>query len=228
MTKNIGRMLIGAVAGFVTMYLLLSLDLDIYNFPSISFEVTIICMGVSLLAIIFNLSGLIRLKRDAKKHVLGDEEDEREVLQYKRYSDMSLAGNIVIYFSLAMLALVAITDQHNTFIFISLALNMIGLSLNFVNLEFSKIIYPDRDFPSVNDKQFAKKLLEMSDEGERHVMLEGIFHAFTSVNTLLLIGVLILIGYSVVSGESQLFGILTILFILVITNAQYMLSIRKR
>lgn len=228
MKKNIGRMLIGAVLGFVSMYLLLGMELDMKDFSFMSFEITIICMVVSLLAIIFSLFGYIKIKADAKKDVTGDEEDEREGRQYKRYADISLAVNIAMCFSMAMIALVTITDQHYAFILISLVLFVLTTFLSFVNLELVKIIYPDRDFPSVSDKQFAKKLLNMSDEGERHVMLEGIYRSFSSLNSLLVIAVLVLIGYSIISGVSQLFGIFTILLILVITNVQYMLSIRKK
>ena len=70
--------------------------------------------------------------------------------------------------------------------------------------------------------------MEMSDEGERHVMLQGIYKAFTSINSLLFFAVLALIGYSVISGVSQLFGIFSILLILMVINVQYMLNIRNK
>lgn len=228
MTKGIGKILFAAVLGFVSMYLLLTLELDVNNFSFMFLEITVICMAISILAITFSLFGYMKIKADAKKEVTGDEEDEREVLQYKRYGEISLAVNIAMYFSMGMIALVTITEQHYSFALIGLVLILLSTFLNIVNLELVKIIYPERDFPSVSDKHFAKKLLDMSDEGERHVMLEGIYRAFTSINSLLVIAVVALTAYSIISGVSQLFGIFTILLILVITNAQYMLSIRKK
>ena len=226
--KTIGRMFIGAVVGFVAMYLLLSLELNLESFSSMSIMMTVICMVVSLLAILFSLIGFIRIKKEAKKIVTGDEEDEREILQYKRYGDISLAVNIAMYVSMAMIALVTITNQHFSFILISLALILLSTFLNFASLGLIKTIYPDRDLPSVNDKQFAKKLLDMSDEGERHVMLEGLYRAYSSINLLLVIAVVALTTYSIISGISQLIGIFAIILILVITNTQYMLAIRKK
>ena len=227
MTKQIGKMLIGAVVGFVVMYILLNLKFNVYM-PFKSIKWMILFMVVSILLLIFSLFGYIKIKEEAKKQVSGDEEDERDKLQNKRYGDIVLAANVSMYFSLAMLALVATTVQHNAFVFISLALILVSLSLGFVYLELVKTINPNRDIPTVNDKQFAKKLLEMSDEGERHIMLQGMYRAFTSINPLLFFAVLALIAYSIISGVSQLFGIFTILLILVIINAQYMLTIRKK
>lgn len=227
MTKLIGKMLMGAVAGFVGAYMLLSLEFDV-NMSFMPFELTIIFMVISILLLIFSLFGYTKVKAEAKMRVTGDQEDERAVRQYKRYADIMLAAQMAVYFSLAMLALVAITDQPNAFVFSSLALILTSFSLSFIYSGLAKTVDPHRQFPSVDDKQYAKKLLEMSDEGERHVMLQGMYRAFTSVNSLLFFAVLALISYSVISGVSQLFSIFIIIIILVVINAQYQLTIRNK
>lgn len=227
MTKQIGKMLIGAVTGFVVMYVLLGFELDV-NISFMPFEWMMMFMVVSILLLLFSVVGYTKIKAEAKKSVRGEEEDEREVRQSKRYGDITLATSIAMYLSLAMLALVAVTPQHNAFVFISLALVLISFSSNMIYSELAKMIYPHRNFPSVNDKHYAKKLMEMSDEGERYVMLQGMYKAFTSINLLLFFAVLALIGYSVISGVSQLFGIFSILFILIVINMQYILSIRNK
>jgi len=235
MTKAIGKMLLGALAGavfgYLVMYFTLNSGLDStisWGAVNLAFELMIVLMVISVALIIFNALTCVNIVKKSKRQVSGDEEDELEELQNKRYGDGMLAANIAMYTSTGMLALVGITAQPIAFIFISLGLLLLSLSLMFITAELAKVVDPNREYPSVNDKQYAKKLMEMSDDGERHIMLHGLYRAFTSINILLFFAVLALIAYSVLSGISQLAGILIILFILIFTNAQYMLSIRKK
>ena len=236
MTKAIGKLLFGALAGAVLGYGLMFTitntglgDVDSsWAFPDLSFEWMIVLMVISVSLIILSVVKGMTIVKESKSQVSGDEEDELAELQNKRYYDGSLAVKTALFASSGMLALVAITDQPNVFIFISLGLVLLSLVMSFINAELVKYADPNREYPSVNDKRYAEKLMEMSDEGERHIMLQGLYRAFTSINMLLFFAVLMLIGYSVITGSSQLAGILIILFILIYTNAQYMLSIRKR
>ena len=232
MTKAIGKVLLGAVFGFVVTYVILDAGLGPLNIPwstlNLSFELMILLMMISIILIIFNAVTCVKIMRESKRQLSGDEEDELAELQSKRYGDGMLAVNIAMYTSTGMLALVGITAQSNAFIFISLGLILLSVSMMFITAELAKVVDPNREYPSVNDKQYAEKLMEMSDDGERHIMLHGLYRAFTSINMLLFFAVLALISYSVLSGISQLAGILIILFILIFTNAQYMLSIRKK
>lgn len=70
--------------------------------------------------------------------------------------------------------------------------------------------------------------MTISDEGGHHIILNGLYGSFRSLNVLLLLAILFLIAYSVISGVSQLMAIFLIVFILVITNTQYMLTIRNK
>ena len=232
MTKTIGKMLLGAVFGFVVMYVILeavfgSLDIS-WGVVDLSLELMIVLMVISVSLNLFNAVTCVKIMRESKKQVTGDEEDRLAELQGKRYGDGMLAANIAMYTSTGMLALVGITALPIVFIYISLGLLLLSLSMMFITAELAKVVDPNREYPSVNDKQYAEKLMEMSDDGERHIMLHGLYRAFTSINMLLFFAVLALIVYSVLTGVSQLAGILIILFILIFTNTQYMLSIRKK
>ena len=235
MTKAIGKLLFGALVGAAFGYLVMYITLNSgagsnisWSSLNLSYGLMIVLMVISVALIIFNALSCVNIVKESKRQVSGDEEDELEELQNKRYGDGMLAANIAMYTSTGMLALVGITSQPIVFVFISLGLLLLSLSLMFITAELAKVVDPNREYPSVNDKQYAKKLMEMSDDGERHIMLHGLYRAFTSINILLFFAVLALIAYSVLSGISQLAGILIILFILIFTNAQYMLSIRKK
>lgn len=128
-----------------------------------------------------------------------------------------------------MTACITVITEQLIFIQI-LSIPVILLALASVPLvgNYIKYAYPNREFPSYNDKKYAKKLFELSDEGERHIMLQGLYSAFSTTNVLLSGSLLLLMFYSVASGESQLFAILIIAIILVIVNTQYFLKIRNR
>ncbi len=235
MTKAIGKLMLGAMVGaafgYMVMYFTLNTSLGSsisWGSLNLSFQIMILLLVISSSLIIFNAVTCVNIIKKSKRQVTGDEEDELAELQNKRYGDGMLAANIAMYTSIGMLALVGITDQPNAFIFISLGLVLVSLSMMFITAELAKVVDPNRDYPSVNDKEYADKLMEMSDDGERHIMLQGLYKAFTSINMLLFFAVLALIAYSVISGVSQLVGIFLILLILIFTNAQYMLSIRKK
>ncbi|GLC90330.1 DUF3169 family protein [Lysinibacillus piscis] len=227
MKKHVGKMLLGAIAGFIVAYGVMHLKFDV-NMPAMGFEFTIIFMIITMILISFSLIGYMKVKGDAKKQLVGDAQDELETLQYKRSSDTMIASNTAIYFSTLMLAIVSLTDVPNIFIFISLGLVLVSIVLNTIYANLGKSLQPERNWPSVNDKDYAKKILAISDEGERHVILQGLYGAFASLNGLLLLAIFILIGYSAVSGVSQLLAIFIIVFILIITNTQYMLTIRNK
>ncbi len=235
MTKAVGKIFLGAMVGAVFAYIVMYFSMNSSSGLSISwgslnlpFQMMILLLVISGSLTIFNAVTCVNIIKKSKIQVTGDEEDELAELQDKRYGDGMLAANIAMYTSIGLLALVSITDQPNTFIFISLGLALVSLSMMFITAELAKVIDPNREYPSVNDKQYAEKLMEMSDDGERHIMLQGLFKAFTSINMLLFFAVLALIAYSVISGVSQLAGIFLILLILIFTNAKYMLSIRKK
>lgn len=231
MKKSIGKVLIGAVVGavggYLFMYLLMNSQFDV-NISSLSLELTIISMAISILLIGFSIWGYIKIRSEFKRPLEGDEEDERDMRLYKLYSDIMFGTNVSVYMSTFMLALTAVTEQHIAYVFISLVLVLISILLNIIYSGSANLIYPDRNLPSVNDKQYAKKLLEISDDGERHIMLEGMYRAYTSLNALLFFAVIALIAYSIISGISQLFAILIIILILIITNTQYFLTIRNK
>ncbi|HLQ98330.1 MAG TPA: DUF3169 family protein, partial [Candidatus Dormibacteraeota bacterium] len=67
-----------------------------------------------------------------------------------------------------------------------------------------------------------------SDEGERHVMLEGLYKTFNMMNGTLFIGLIVLMMYSISTGDGQIFGMIIIAAVLIISNVKYVTSIRDK
>lgn len=227
MKRTIKQFLGGAIIGGVFAIFIVK---DGFTLPldEIAMELTIVFLSISLLLSIGSFVKLAQLKKQSAKQFFGEDEDIQEENLYKLYSDASWASTLSLILSLVTACITVITEQ---LIFIQiLSIPVILLALASVPLvgNYIKYAYPNREFPSYNDKKYTKKLFELSDEGERHIMLQGLYSAFSTTNVLLSGSLLLMMFYSVASGESQLFAILIIAVILVIVNTQYFLKIRNR
>lgn len=227
MKRLILPLLFGGFIGF-----LISSGADAKNFTlslyEIAYELGIVFTVLSFVLVAVALIYTMRLRKLARVEVVGDAEDEQEETLYKLYSDITLATTVALVIGLVAFSVVAVTEQ-------SIVLNgaasvsvIVAAFMNFRTPKLVKYVYPERKFPAVLDKDYAKKLFAMSDEGERHTMLSGLYSAFTIGNTMLLISMIICSLYSVWSGESQLFSIVVIALILIVMNTQYMLKVRNR
>lgn len=227
MKRTVMQFLGGAIIGGLFGFFIVKgeFTLPLYK---IATEMTIVFIVISLLLAIASFIKLAQLKSQSAQQLSGDAEDLREEYLYKLYSDASLASNISQIIGIVAICTGAITEQSIVLIVSSLIIMLLAIAANISGWASIKHAYPHRDFPSINDKHYTKKLLEISDEGERHIMLQGFYSAFSMTNILLLVSLMLLTLYSVTSGESQLFAILIIALILIIVNTQYMLKVRNR
>lgn len=219
----LGGGIIGGFLGFIIVK-------DAFTLPlyEIAMEMTLIILGIALLLTIGGFVKLAQLKKQSAQQFSGEDEDEQEEILYKLYSDASLASTISLILSIVGACIAVITEQPIIFQALSVPVILLAISLVPLVGNYIKFAYPNRDFPSYNDKKYTKKLFEMSDEGERHIMLQGLYSAFSTTNILLVSSLVLLMFYSVASGESQLFAILIITIILVVGNTQYFLKVRNR
>lgn len=221
------QMLIGAFIGFIGAYGLLGFDFEKLFLP-VSFPIAMILFGITVLLVLYSTLMIIKMKKKARLTLSGDEEDERAVWLYQKFSDITLAMHVAVIFSFLGFSIGLVTDQQLILVPISIALITVSVGLSIYIPTLAKIVYPDRKLPSPSEKDYAKKLLLASDEGERHVMLEGLYYSFNTTNLLLVIAILVLTLYSYGTGQSQLLSVIIIAFILILTNTQYFFKIRNK
>lgn len=230
MKKNLtlgGKLLIGALIGFFGALAVLETELT-FDFSAYAFPGSIAILAAAAALIVFSLYCYFNIRKTAKQDLSGDAEDAAEGKMYRQYSDANLSITLTLLFSLAAMCLALLTEQP---VWISIA----GFVLTFTSFVMSFVLpgvmhqmYPKRNLPSISDKDYAQKLLKSSDDGEKHVMLGGLYKTYTTMNSLLIGAIILLLLYSMVTGASQLFAIFVIVAILTITNVQYMFSIRNK
>ena len=225
--KWIAQAFVGALFGFFGMLAVLKMDLRMSLAPyALGVNVVLLAVGAGLM-----LAGVIfyyQIKGSRQKKVVGDEEDALEEWKYKKFADVSLCFNSAYIISFFFMCTSILTHQSLWLISTSGLLLAAGFLLSFIMPKLMRFVYPDRPIPGPGDKDYGKKLLDASDDGERHVMLQGLYKSFNSVNGLLIFGMLLLLFYSLATGSSQLFGITVIAAILLCSNIQYLWGIREK
>lgn len=219
--------LIGALVGFLGMYAAINFDFT-QGFPPIAFEVNILLTVITFALLVFTIISTVQMKKKATLILTGDEEDQRDVWQYKRFSDVSLCNVAAFILSIMAAAISIITVQPSWLLLLSGFAVLVSTFFSVTGSALAQTIYPERELPSPSEKNYAKKLLAVSDEGEKFVMLQGLYKTFNTMNMVLTFSLFLLIIYSVGTGDSQLFSIFVIGLILIGTNAQYLFTIRNK
>ncbi|WP_322000054.1 DUF3169 family protein [Bacillus pumilus] len=225
--KTVYKLLSGALLGFLGAYCLLAAEFEM-TLLDIAFEATLVISGLTIVLIVYCFSGISRMKKRVSLSVSGDEEDELEAKQYRTFTDSTLSNTVSTILSIIATGMAIVTEQPIWLILVNVALFIVTIISSYVAISVLQLVYPNLNLPSPSDKDYSKKLLAISDEGEKHVMLGGLFHTYQMMNILLTSAMFILIVYSLGANHSQLFSIIVIGLVLIILNANYMFRIRNR
>jgi len=220
------QLIFSAVIGFVVVTLLL----NGFTFDFAKHGTTIV---VSMLVLIFILlvvslviyRQIITLNR---KDVYGEDEDEMDVLIYKKVTDYSFLVQASFTFSLVALCISAIINTKFLFTILAVVVTFISYLLTMLISHLTQRIYPERHLPKLSEANYAEKLLEASDEGERHVMLIGFYKSYNLLTISLFIAIILSTVYSISSGQSQLFSIMVMGAVLLVVHGKYCASIRNK
>lgn len=225
--KLIGQLLIWSLFGFFGMIVALEMEVS-FDFVPYTYPGNVLLLVVAAAFAIFSVYCYFGIRKTTKQDLSGEEEDIAEGSMYRQYTDASLGSTLAMLFSLAALSLALLTAQPIWMLIVGIALTVFSSIMSMVLPGLMPRMYPDRNLPSISDKHYATKLLESSDDGEKHIMLGGLYKTYLTMNSLLFVAILLLLFYSILSGTSQLFSIFLIIAVLAFANAQYMFSIRNK
>lgn len=74
--------IVGAAAGFILMYLALSMNFS-FDFSHFAFEFTLLLLGITILSLVFGVVSIVQMNKKAKMTLSGDEEDKRDIWHIK-------------------------------------------------------------------------------------------------------------------------------------------------
>ena len=224
--KTLVQILIYAILGFVSATLVLksfSFDLTLYAYPAV--------IGIFVIILIMLLRSMViygKIKKLKGKDIHGDEEDEVDILIYKIFTDYSFFTSTSTTLSVLALCISLITNQPLSITVLSIVAIMASYIFSMSISILLPVVYPDRNLPGFSEKNYAEKPLEVSDEGERHVMHIGLYKSYNVFTLALIIAILLATFYSISSGTSQLFSIIVMVIVLLLGHGKYCLAIRNK
>lgn len=92
----------------------------------------------------------------------------------------------------------------------------------------TSVLYPDREMPQISDSKYAEKLIDLADEGERYIIMQGLYKAHNLLNVVLVFTIVAATIYSISTETSQTFSIVLMTLVLLIVNGRYSLYIRDK
>ena len=218
---------IGFAAGYLTLELLYGRNTDatlevIYYWLSI---VMIVLAAALLIYAFIRRRKLIKLTKDKNRTM---NEDDFDVYSYNAFNIITVTTAVPLVLSLIELAIQTMAAENPWLVGFTIILLFIS---GFMNLQASaliNIIYPDKDLPEPGDKKYNQKLLAASDEGELFIMTKALYSSWTLTSMLLFFAMIMMIFYSFVTDESQIFSIVIIGLIMIISQLKYSYEIREK
>lgn len=96
---------------------------------------------------------------------------------------------MALVLSIVSLGITVITEQPIWLMIVTGVAIAVAALLSTVLPAMVNMLYPNRDLPKAAEKDYAKKLLAASDEGERHVMFRRIVSHICDIECYIIIGV---------------------------------------
>ena len=221
------RLLLIFFIGFMTgLFGIPQTDWSIENFAEpLIFILATITIFLTILTVVY----IIIIKQKAKIIVTGEEEDRREEWLYKKYYELCFLTFSGFVFAITTnIFIVGTNFKYNTPLILLISVLMLpSFIILFLSFKLEKVVYKNREIPSLTDKDYMQKMIALADEGERYIAFEGLYKAFNRMNALLLISIFLLSIYWNATGDTQLFSILLIAIVMIIVNASYLLKVRK-
>ncbi|SES17415.1 DUF3169 family protein [Psychrobacillus sp. OK032] len=224
--KTVIQLIFSGVVGFVVVTLMLNnFTVDFFEYAD-AIVFTLLFIIFILLVISFIL--YLQVKKLHHTEADGDEEDEVDLLIYKKFADYSFFVQSSIVLSVLVLCTTVITSQSIFFTIIAIVTMILSYLFTIYMTNLIRLIYPERKIPKVTDSKYDEKLLEISDEGEKHVMFIGFYKSYHLMNVALFIAIVLATLYSISTDHSQLFSIIAMSIVLIIVNGKYCFTIRNK
>lgn len=226
--KVIIAALLGGISSYFVMFVLKNTHLSQFER---SLYLDYIFIGLFVILTILTLSYIVRylqIRQLTQRSVSSDEEDAIDDQLNRYYADGMMMVQVSTLLSIGLASFSIIENKFGLHLLLSGLFFVISSLASVFYLNLMNHIYPNRDFPKYSETNYIKKLFAASDDGERHVMLEGLIRSQSSLQLLLIGIIVVLVIYSYETGQSQLFAISLLIIALIWSNAKYFLHVRNR
>jgi len=216
--------MIGGIIGFFVVYALLT-----FSENHFAGEITVISLiAITIALITMSIFRFQKIKSLHAENFSGDVEDEVEDRKYKMFADYSLYTNSSFVLSILALSLSLIITEYLIMTIASISLLIITLFLIYYMGRLMQHVYPERHIPSISDSNYSKTVLDSADDGEKHVILDGLYKSQSLLNISLITAIVLSTIYSVIKEDPQTFSIILMAVVLILVNGKYLLVVRNK
>lgn len=243
MKNNVTRLLVSAIFGFIfgILGILLFMNDTVQEYilgPKLIEDYFIyVYVVVWMLGFITTVAGLMMIRKIFNKANQNNlDPDELDVWinrTYYRAQDFTTGGLLLSLLTLVVTVTgIILIEETNTtmmltLIILSIVLLIFSTYAVFYQAQALQKIYPEREIPSVDDKDYSDKLLKVSDEGERHLILTGLYKSNQTAQMSILVGVVFLTIVSIATETNQLLAIIVLLAIFALNAFKYTQVLKK-
>ncbi|MCD2137508.1 DUF3169 family protein [Salinicoccus halitifaciens] len=228
--KRILRILMYVILGFFTglvisMFASRNDEIDMAGIYQVTGIVLLLIAVILIFVSVYLHRQLNTVSTDYTKYM---DMDSYDVYRYNKFNDIQVVDTLMMVLALVSVSIFIILEAHFLLILLAVTAFLVTLWLAVTHTSLIGRLYPDRNLPKPGDKKYAEKLLAASDEGERHIMLNGLYKTYSLIQVGLMIGIMLMIFYSLLTGESQIFSIIVAGVLLIVAQLKYSMEIREK
>lgn len=226
--------LIGAVVGGIIGFCFGMFE-DRNLFEIVKFTSNQIVVVISIIATVINIVLtflLYKVQQQALKYksLMETDINDQQADDYEKLTSLKFMRTSTIYYiqilvSLITIFILALGNASNSYIvwaIIPFIITIIpSLMIGFFVRKY------DSRMPKQGEKQYTEKVLEIMDEGERHITLVSMYKVYHINISLLIIAALFLGLFSIISGINQTIGLFMLIILFCYNAFGYLLKVKK-
>lgn len=226
--------LIGAVVGGIIGFCFGMFE-DRNLFEIVKFTSNQIVIIISIIASVINIVLtllLYKVQQQALKYksLMETDINDQQADDYEKLTSLKFMRTSTIYYiqilvSLITIFILALGNASNSYIvwaIIPFIITIIpSLMIGFFVRKY------DSRMPKQGEKQYTEKVLEIMDEGERHITLVSMYKVYHINISLLIIAALFLGLFSIISGINQTIGLFMLIILFCYNAFGYLLKVKK-
>lgn len=189
----------------------------------------LICVNlVGLLTLITSGFYFQKIEKELDWNVELEHEDKHfNQLERKAYS---AATYIQIAICLGLMGLTAsfllLREEHPSIGMASVAIMLLGFFKLFSSEKITDLTNPGFKFPDPKSKNYEKEVFDQFDDGQKYVMLQGLYQLYKFIILALVLLTFGLMFYSAFTGDSQLVSIVGIIILLMLIQISFTVSLK--
>ena len=231
---KVGRFLLlillgGIVGGVIGTFFGMFEDrnlLSIIQFSNSSIEITIIALA-SLINIVLTFV-LYKVQRNALhyKKQMNKEIADQSADDLEQKANLNFLRTSFIYYTQVLVSLLTLlgngTNQLIIFVLIPYIITIIpSIMIGFFVRKY------DARYPKQGEAKYTEKVLNLMDDGERHITLVSMYKIYNINMAIIIIGGMLLGLFSLISGINQILGLVILIVLFIYNGFGYLFKVRK-